>query len=562
MKRQRYFFYLFFLFTVSSIFAQNTPNVDINAEIIEDNNGTIILQLEYIFPENFHQTLQPNFFNFKIISPETVKISAINYPEGTNEDGITNFYGSTIIYAKILDFKTDDDLSNLTVKASWQLCDENGMCLFPESKEISVTNKLPEKKSHNLLFFLLLAFIGGVLLNVMPCVLPVLSIKALSLVKQGGEDRKKILFSSFMYTAGVVASLLILAIVIVIIKASGEQIGWGFQFQNSVFVIVLLTIVYIFALSLFEVFTITGPSLKVNTKVNNKKGMASHFISGIFAVLLATPCTAPFLGAAAGFAFSQSAIIIILIFIMVGLGLSLPFILIGFFPAVISKLPKPGSWMNTFREAMAFLLVGTSIWLADVLYHQNSGISATKILVYILALSIASWLYGKLSKPGQSKAKKITGLLIGIIIIGSSAVLLFDTDKNNEVDTDVEKTLNDSKYSSWLEFSPETVKENIGGEQGVFVAFSAKWCMTCRTNEQTVLFSNKIEDLFEKNNIVLIHGDYTNRNSEIDNWMNNFGRAGVPFYLWYPPESEDAILLPEIINKKMLTELIQPEQKN
>ena len=198
-----------------------------------------------------------------------MNIGAISYPEGVAEDGIVNYYGKTVLKAELLNFEPEDG-SALRIKASWQLCNEDGMCLFPQSAEADVSagyEIIPADGRNggftsSILFFLLLSFLGGLLLNVMPCVLPVLSIKALSLVKQGGENRRQILVSSLLYTAGVVLSLLALAVVIIIIKASGEQVGWGFQFQNRGFVIVLLTIIFVFALSLFEVFTIAAPIME------------------------------------------------------------------------------------------------------------------------------------------------------------------------------------------------------------------------------------------------------------------------------------------------------------
>ncbi|HAK44439.1 MAG TPA: hypothetical protein DCO79_00740 [Spirochaeta sp.] len=565
MKKIRTLFTLILLTTLT-VFASaqiEQPPVEINAEIVDGPNSSYLLRVEYAFPEGYHQTLQEDFFKFEITSPEGLNSGPITYPEGTIEGDLINYYGSVTIEAELLS-PPPESTETITVKASWQVCDEEGTCLFPQSTEFTVSANFTNAGAGaseasggiaQILIILLFAFLGGLLLNVMPCVLPVLSIKALSLVKQGGEDRKQILLSSLLYTAGVIISLLALALVIIIIKASGEQVGWGFQFQNRGFVIALLTIIFVFALSLFEVFTISAPVLKTGSAVNRSGSAGSHFFSGVIAVLLATPCTAPFLGTAAGFAFSQSAFVILAVFFMVGLGLSFPFILIGFMPSIVSKLPKPGAWMNTFREIMGFLLIGTSVWLIDVLIYQSAAGFLTKILIYLTAVTLAAWLYGKMSQPSASKRKRIIGSSVAVLIIAVSAIFLFSG--NNDAVENETASPGNGQFADWLDFSPETVYENIGGDVPVFVAFGAKWCMTCRTNESTVIFTNEISRFFEENNVILIHGDYTNENPEITEWMNEYGRAGVPFYSWYPAGSFEAVLLPEIINRKSITSLIE-----
>lgn len=552
------------LFSFSYLNAQDIPDVDVTAKIVNGGNNSYVLKVHYGIPEGFHQTLQKDFFKFEIIEPSGTTISEILYPEGKTEGDVVNYYNSATIEAEIIDF--DHGAGNVRIKASWQLCNEDGMCLFPQSKEVDAINSFEitqgsdisaasSAASPNLLFFLLLAFLGGLLLNVMPCVLPVLSIKALSLVKQGGENKKQILASSLLYTAGVVVSLLALAVIIIIIKASGEQVGWGFQFQNRGFVLVLLSIIFLFALSLFEVFTISAPVVKSGGGFNAGKSSAgSHFFSGVIAVLLATPCTAPFLGTAAGFAFSQPAPVILAVFFLVALGLAFPFILIGFFPAVVQKLPKPGAWMDTFREVMGFLLIGTSVWLIDVLIYQSAPGYLSRVLIYLAALSVAAWLYGKMSGPGASTKKRFAGLAAAVVIAAASAAFLLPGGNAAEASGETAQAEN-SQFAGWFEFSPELVNENTGGSRPVFVAFGAKWCMTCRTNENTVLLTDEIKRFFDEKNAILVHGDYTNKNPEIDKWMKEFGRAGVPFYTWYPAGSKEAVLLPEVITRKMITDL-------
>lgn len=556
---------LLFSTTAIGLFAQAPPPAEVSAEIINRKDSGTIIRVIYNFPEGYHQTFQKEFFKFSVISPKTASIGEISYPAA--EDADIDFYGENVLESELYNYNPETD-TPLQVKAGWQLCDEAGTCFFPQSEIVEaelklVDNSLPSDDTggsggRSLLLFLLMAFLGGLLLNVMPCVLPVLSIKALSLVKQGGENRKQILTSSLLYTAGVIISLLTLALAIIIIKASGEQVGWGFQFQNRSFVLVLLTIIFVFALSLFEVFTISAPVMRTGA-VSQKNGSAgSHFFSGVIAVLLATPCTAPFLGTAAGFAFSQPAAVILAIFFMVGVGLAFPFILIGFFPAVVSKLPKPGAWMNTFREIMGFLLIGTSVWLIDVLIYQSSPGYLTKVLIYLTAVTISAWLYGKLSGPGTTTRRRIIGLAAAIAISALCAFLVLGGNQLNSDSSENESQTVlsvESGYSSWTEFSSDAVLSAAGGDRPVFIAFSAKWCMTCRTNEKTVIFTDDVQNFFHERDAILIHGDFTNKNPEINKWMSSFGRAGVPFYSWYPAGSVEAVLLPEIITKSMITGL-------
>ncbi len=559
MKKINRFIISLFLAAVSigTLSAQiSVPPAEVSAEAFVDSNGTGVLTVTYIIPEGYHQTFSEDFFRFEITSPDEVIMGEIFYPEGESEDGLVNYYGTVELSAEIMGVKSD----SLSVDVHWQLCDENGTCFFPasESLEISIDTAAPNAaaSTSGLLLFLLLAFAGGLLLNVMPCVLPVLSIKALSLVKQGGDDRKQILASSLFYTAGVIASMLALAAAVIIIKAAGAKVGWGFQFQNRGFIVFLLTVIFMFGLSLFEVFTIAAPVIKSGTSVKKAGHASAHFFSGVIAVLLATPCTAPFLGTAAGFAFSSTAPVIIMIFFFVGLGLALPFLLIGFFPGLVKKLPKPGAWMNIFREVMAFLLMGTAVWLFDVLVYQSSPAAITLTLIYLLFLAVIAWLYGKISAKQYSTAGRTITALFAVAVIAVGAVFIVRSSEEQSISgTDSGISAGSEHYKSWLDFSPGLVNDAVGGNQPVFVMFSARWCMTCRTNETTVIFTEEIEEFFEENNVILIHGDYTTRNPEIDSWLNMHGRAGVPFYAWYPAGSSEAQLLPEIITKGMIKEL-------
>lgn len=521
--------------------------------------GTAKLRVFYEIPEGYYQSLQEDLFFFRLLGPTGAEMGEISYPGGTEKEDVIKFYGTTVLTADVRfekSFIPGDQ--ELRILAGYQLCEEDGMCLFPVEVELELpVTVLPAEKAGSgaaILKFLLLAFLGGLLLNVMPCVLPVLSIKALSLVKQGGSDRKKILAGSLAYTAGIVSSLTALAAVVIALKLSGELVGWGFQFQNPVFVLVLISIVFVFALSLFDVFVINAPGLNAMTKASGRGGHLGSFFSGAFAVLLATPCSAPFLGTALGFAFSQAPVVILAIFITVGIGLSTPFLLLGIWPGFIKRIPKPGNWMNIFKEIMGFLLIGTALWLISVLYHQIGGRGVISVLVFLVVLAFAAWVYGRFGKLSFSKTKRSIALAVAVMIIVVGAVTVPDLEG-----TTVEGTAGEEAAmpEEWEEFSPALLEGYLSEGQPVFLAFGAKWCLTCTTNERTVLYTRDMIEDFKTAGVQLLHGDYTNKDKIIGRMLADHGKGGVPFYAFYPPWQPEPILLPEIISRQMIRDLME-----
>jgi thiol:disulfide interchange protein len=401
-----------------------------------------------------------------------------------------------------------------------------------------------------LLRFLLFAFLGGLFLNVMPCVLPVLSIRALNLVNQSGNKRGEIFTGSLFYTAGILVSLLILAGAVIALKLSGELVGWGFQFQNPLFVVFLITVVFVFALSLFDVYVFQAPVMNGAALRASQKGYIGSFFNGIIAVLLATPCTAPLLGTALGFAFSQPPLMIIGIFTMVGLGFALPFLLIGIWPAAIQKLPKPGAWMNTFKELMGFVLLATVIYLLSILRFQINSAEMIRVIVFLLVLGFLLWIYGKTAKPTAGTKRKWIILAIFIILSVSAAGRLL------QFEGSIETIKNDDIREGWELFNPEALDKYRQRNEPVLVVFSAKWCTVCKLNEQTVLHTERADKLFDSLGIHVLYGDYTNQDDTIGGWIQSFGRAGVPVYAFYPP-GESFRLLPEVLSMQVLESYLQ-----
>ncbi|MFO7849718.1 MAG: thioredoxin family protein, partial [Spirochaetia bacterium] len=397
-----------------------------------------------------------------------------------------------------------------------------------------------------LLRFFLFAFIGGILLNIMPCVLPVLSLRAINLVKQSGSSRRELFTGSLLYSAGIILSLTALAAVVTALKLSGEMVGWGFQFQNPSFVVFLSAVIFVFALSLFDVYVFQPPAMGGAVRRAGEKGYLGSFFNGIIAVLLATPCTAPLLGPALGFAFSQPPHLIFLMFFLVGLGFALPFLLIGIWPSMIQKLPKPGPWMNTFKELMGFVLLATVLYLLSILRHQISAEGLLRVILFLLLLGFFLWLYGKAAKPSANPKKKwiILGILIILTVSSADRILQFEAP--------AEARAVESVRRGWEPFEPEKLERYREEGKPVFVVFSAKWCTVCTVNERTVLFTETADTLFEERGIAVLYGDYTNKDPLLEEWIRSYGRAGVPVYAYYPEGNESYTLLPEVLTQDIL----------
>ncbi|MCF7914687.1 MAG: thioredoxin family protein [Spirochaetaceae bacterium] len=541
--------------------------------VLTENSSSF--DVTFYIPEGFYQSKQQDFFTVSAPDSSPFTVTAVNYPVGVadpDQTGEVKYYDSATLTVQI---STREDLDageyRIPFTASYQLCDEAGTCFFPQDETILVQFEVPqdiEAAAQDisalgapssaapvslgiLLRFLLFALIGGLLLNVMPCVLPVLSIRALNLVKQSGNSRREIFTGSLFYTIGVLVSLLILAGVVIGLKLSGELVGWGFQFQNPGFVVFLITVVFVFALSLFDVFVFQPPRMNGAIQRAGSKGYIGSFFNGIIAVLLATPCTAPLLGPALGFAFSQPPIVIVLTFSMVGIGFALPFLLIGLRPSLINKLPKPGPWMNTFKELMGFVLFATALYLLSILRHQVTPGQLVQVLLFLLIIGFLLWIYGKTASPVISRKRKwiILGLIVILSVSAAGRLLEFENGPNTQATATIRE--------GWEQFSVEKLEEYQQADNPVLVVFSAKWCTVCKLNEQTVLHTERGDTLFRSKNVKLLYGDYTNQDPVIEEWIRFYGRAGVPVYAYYH-SGEDYTLLPEVLTFQILENHLNP----
>jgi thiol:disulfide interchange protein DsbD len=415
--------------------------------------------------------------------------------------------------------------------------------------------------------YLLFALIGGLLLNIMPCVLPVIALKVFGMVKMAGDQPRRIKRLGWMFSLGILSSFLALASTVIILKLAGQQVGWGFQFQEPIFVIIMGAVVFAFGLSLFGVFEIQLPGAAVTgvSNVINKQGSgggyAASFLEGVFATILATPCTAPFLGTALGFAFAQPWWLVLLIFSVVAAGMAIPYLLLTAKPAWMRFLPKPGAWMETAKQFMGFLMMGTLLWLLYIFGKQLGMEAVIGAGAFLLTVGVAAWLIGRFA---TISAKRRTYWLAwaGALAVTVLGFRLFLTPVLQAQEVLAGPSPAGSSTSqegiAWRPFTTATVEELLQQHRTVFIDFTAEWCLTCKVNEKTVLADHEVIGRFTSLGIVAVKADWTNRNPEITRLLAQFGRSGVPLYVIFPAASPDRpIVLPEVITKGIVLEAIE-----
>jgi thiol:disulfide interchange protein/DsbC/DsbD-like thiol-disulfide interchange protein len=401
--------------------------------------------------------------------------------------------------------------------------------------------------------FLLFGFLGGIILNLMPCVLPVISLKIFGFIQQAGQSRRKILRSGIAFTAGIFAWFVGLALLLIVLKGGGRDVTWGgFQFTNAYFVLVLSVIVLAFALNLFGVFEISLPQSMTRGLVSTteRKDDLGSFFQGVFATVLATPCTAPFLGTALGFAFSQSPAVILAMFVAIAAGMSAPYLLLSAQPAWLRFLPKPGPWMLHVKQFMGFLLLATLLFLLYVLGAQRGLEGAIWASCFLLVISVACWMKGAFVLPTASVMKRaVVFLLMFALVVGSGIYFIGGKFRSTNV------ALADSRLrGDWQAFTPERLQVELEQGHSVFVDFTAAWCLTCKFNEANVLESAEVRDAFQHHAIVKLKADWTNGDPAITKLLQKFGRPGVPLYVLYPGKNEEPIVFPEVLTKGMVLE--------
>lgn len=416
---------------------------------------------------------------------------------------------------------------------------------------------------------LLFAVLGGLLLNVMPCVLPVIALKVFGIVRMAGDHPAQVRRLGWFFSLGILVSFLALALLVAAIKVGGQQVGWGFQFQEPLFVLSMCAIVFAFGLSLFGVFEIRLPGIAVAgasgvlaRQSGKGKGYAASFWEGVFATILATPCTAPFLGSALGFAFAQPTWVSILVFAFVAFGMALPYLLLTAKPAWMKYLPKPGAWMESAKQFMGFLMMATLLWLLYVLGKQLGMEAVIWAGAFLLAVAVACWMIGRFATLTASRRTLALTWGGALLIVGAGYALFV------RPVLDAREVLAGSPSEvgaggaatdriEWQDFSLAALESHLRDERAVFLDFTAEWCLTCKVNEKVVLGDKTVVEKFRTSGIIPVRADWTNRNPEITRLLAKFGRSGVPLYVLFPTGKPDQpIILPEVITAGIVLEAI------
>ncbi len=414
----------------------------------------------------------------------------------------------------------------------------------------SATTAQSASGSSILPLMLLYAFIGGLILNVMPCVLPVIALKILGFVSEARSEPRRVRNLGLLYALGVLVSFLALAAIVVAVNAAGHRAGWGMQFGNPVFVVCLTVLVTLVALNLFGVFEVTpgGAVMDAAGKLASKHGAPGAFFNGVLATALATPCTAPVLATALGFAFSQNRpAIVVLIFLFIGLGLSAPYVLLSSNPALLKLLPKPGLWMQRFKVAMGFPMLATVVWLFNVA-ADDYGARVFWLGVFLVVLALAAWIFGEFIQRGR----RGRGVALGIILILLMGGYVYALEGQLHWRTAMAETvaagseIGSVNGVNWQPWSPEAVAQARADGQPVIVDFTARWCVTCNAIVKPALENSKVTDRLKALKVVTLLADYTRTPAQMTDEIAKHGAAGVPLVLVYPKNPQSpAIILPQ-----------------
>lgn len=391
-----------------------------------------------------------------------------------------------------------------------------------------------------------LALLGGLILNLMPCVLPVLSIKLLTVVSHGGETPGRIRAGFLASSAGIITCFLLLGTVAVGLQSAGLAAGWGIQFQQPAFLAFMIAVITLFACNMWGLFEIRLPGAVADAAAGSGQsggqngGLRSQFLTGAFATLLATPCTAPFLGTAVGFALSRGPLEIYSVFLALGIGLAAPWILVAAFPVLANRLPKPGHWMITLKRILSIALIGTAVWLLSVLWFQIGSAATGIIASLMVAMAFAVWQYRHLGEKARFATWVVVGLLTAISMVGASSF-------NGE--GPVRSIAAGEADKTWRKFDLSSVQAEVEKGNTVFVDVTADWCLTCQVNKSLVLNRGRVAEILKEGRIIAMKADWTKPDPVISEYLKSFGRYGIPFNVVYGPAMPRGVPLPEILTE-------------
>lgn len=513
-------------------------NIPEHAHIYEINDKDSPTKLEFALPENYQVT------NLDWPDTKNVTVHNLTFPayEGT-------IYVHGIIKCNQI-ITTQNIIEQVKANISYTVCDTlctpEKTALTPKIVEAKKWQTFPQPKikqsffSKQMLLMFIFALIGGLMLNLMPCVLPILSLKVMHIAESNHPKHLK--QSGIFFTLGTLISFWILAGILYAAKAAGHQIGWGFQLQSPFVVTTLAFVFLLLALNLFGVFEIGTSLTKLAGKTDNSTKPFASLTSGILACAVATPCSAPFMGASVGFALTQSIWHGFVIFTGLGIGLAAPYLLICWHPKIAKLLPKPGLWMVTLKTILGFGMMASLVWILHVLADQITTPEFLNVLISLLLIGLASWVYGNFAAFHKSATSKIVGILAAIAIFALALTNVFALPNNENV-------------IKWIPFSEKEVNVQKVTKP-VFIDFTAKWCITCQVNKKLVLHTQKVKELFEKKSVVPMQADWTNYDPEITKALEKYNRNSVPFYVLLLPNGTQKIL-PEILTIEIIEDALR-----
>lgn len=402
--------------------------------------------------------------------------------------------------------------------------------------------------SINFFVILLAAFGGGLILNLMPCVFPVLSLKVLSVIESAGQEVRKRMVQALSYGTGVVISFLGIGTLLLVLRASGSQIGWGFQLQEPLFVAFLIGLFFLMGLNLFGLFEM-GTSLTSLENKNKQEGALGALMSGILATVVATPCTGPLLGSTLGLTLTLPAMASMLIFAVMALGLALPFMLLMMVPALAKLLPRPGAWMVRLKQAMGFLMMAAVLWLVWVFEAETDFAAVLWMLAGLLVMAVAAWIWGTWGEMSRPRRTRFLSLMLAAsMVVGASSFVVNTVQKDHQPATAL-------ALGDWQTFSPELLEKLIAENTPVFVDFTAKWCLICQANK-AVLHSGPIAKAFSDKGVVRLKADWTKGDPVITEYLKKFQRSGVPLYVYYSGKSVEPTVLPETLTPSLVLDAL------
>lgn len=502
-----------------TIFAKNKNDSEINPEIKLSEDSRNIKSISALWPESYVAKADSYTYQNSILIPIEI------HKQNPNLEGIFHF----------------------TIRMV--LC--NKVCIN-ESRDYSITlapTSSKESKNHSLIYILAIAFLGGFILNLMPCVLPVISLKILSLVKAKEASHKTTKFHLIAISLGILSSFIAIGISMGILKSAGKYAGLGFNFQQPGFITILALILTFFASSIRGHINIDIPQTMKHALASHssESKIAGSFLSGAFATILATPCTAPLIGTAISFALAYGFKEIILIFGCMGLGMALPFIIFATFPAMLKLIPKPGRWFETFKKALEIIIYLTVIWLIWVISNQLSKMAAITLFLLCVLLKFSA----------EVRINKIHGranLLLKIILISAVSYCAFIIPPSiSSFSIRSEKFIE----SHWEKFDIAKLDKYISDDKVILVDVTADWCITCKYNKAFVLDANHTIAFSKKHNVILMRADYTNHSKEIENFLRLHERRGIPFNVVFSKKHPEGIVLPTMLSFKDITEAVK-----